>query len=70
MPTLASVQDATPKCDLIAGRGNMIRPCWQPLRFAVVPGASCWFCPVHGPIMSGREAAVRAGFAAEIGEAA
>lgn len=71
MPTRGDWMAATPKCDRVAGQtGMQVGPCCRPLRWVQVPGAGAWYCVLHGPVLSGRDAAARAGFVMVVGEAA
>lgn len=78
MPSLCDMQAARPKCDRACGPSSDVRMCGVSMRwFAETPQAwiadavgGVWVCRKHGPMMDGREAAERAGYAVEIVEAA
>ena len=61
--TRADWDAATPKCP---GRPTNFGPqtCARPLEWATVSiGDGVWCCPQHGPVLTGHEAAERAGWA-------
>lgn len=62
MPSRCDMEAAVPKCDRPVGLYAKVRPCAKPLRWHEISGQGKWVCPVHGPVMSGLEAAVRAGY--------
>jgi hypothetical protein len=63
--TRADWEAATPKC--FEGAGGA--PCGRPLEWTTVPSAvtsdrdGLWCCAFHGPMLTGLEAAERAGWA-------
>jgi hypothetical protein len=68
--TRADWEAATPKCHGLGGQTCMRLLTWTPARSAE-PRASrthreidgVWCCPVHGPMLTGRQAAERSGWA-------
>lgn len=65
MPTRADWLAATPKCERLHGPLSRRVPCDKPLAWVYMQDDStngAWCCGVHGPMLSGFEAAVRAGF--------
>ena len=68
MPSLADMQAAIPRCDRLTGApGSDRHSCLRPLRWSgqyplVGESYGSWVCPKHGPMMSGADAALRAGY--------
>lgn len=64
MPTRADWLAATPKCSTMRGPLSDRIPCglalrWEPL---ADPTQGVWCCKLHGPVLDGVDAALRAGF--------
>jgi hypothetical protein len=64
MPTLADMEAAKPKCDRLCGSLAARGACGRPMRWTVLtsPTDGVWSCLLHGPILSGLDAALRAGY--------
>jgi hypothetical protein len=64
MPTLADMEAAKPKCDRLCGSLAARGACGKPMRWQTLtdPQDGVWVCVAHGPMMSGLDAAMRAGY--------
>lgn len=63
MPTRATWLASTPKCDHLRGGFGHRIPCDLLLRWvSLSDGDGIWCCKLHGPMMSGMDAAMRAGY--------
>jgi hypothetical protein len=64
MPSRADILASTPSCDRLCGPLQARGACGKPMRWvtATDPQEGLWCCRVHGPILSGVDAALRAGF--------
>jgi hypothetical protein len=70
MPTLADMEAAVPKCDRPCGALAMRGACGQSMRWVTLtsPTDGNWVCAMHGPMLSGEDAAIRAGFRPYVAE--
>jgi hypothetical protein len=68
MPTRADIEASTPRCDRLKGPLAARGPCGKPLRWVHLrdPGDGMWVCGAHGPMLSGTDAALRAGYIAYV----
>jgi hypothetical protein len=72
MPSLKDMQVAIPRCDRLtrAGTSSEYTACLRPMRWTGIYTApkpyGSWICVLHGPIMDGEEAAMRAGYLSRI----
>lgn len=64
MPSRSDWLAASPKCDRTAGSMTTAPICAKPLAWHGEADwmHGRWVCPRHGPVLSGEEASVRAGF--------
>jgi hypothetical protein len=64
MPTRATWLASVPKCDRLCGSLAARGACGRPMRWQTLtdPQEGVWVCQVHGPMLSGLDAAMRAGF--------
>lgn len=55
---------STPKCHVERGPHSDRIPCGLPLRWemAKTPEDGLWWCRLHGPVLDGVDAALRAGY--------
>jgi hypothetical protein len=64
MPTLADMEASVPRCDRLCGTLAARGPCGRPMRWQTLtdPHDGVWICILHGPMLSGVDAALRAGY--------